>query len=282
MELEQYLKQRLATSTIKTYLRALDLFFLSLETHKTANYQEVLNYIGSLRKQQKSLNTTLSAIKQYYSFLVFTKQRIDNPAKAIKLKDKRSREIQLQDLFSKEELEVLLDRNERYRLLKNKNRIILSLLIYQGLTTGELVKISLEDLDLEEGLISVKGNRKLNSRVLKLQSKQVFWLLSYLQKDRVKLITIETDILLLTKLGTAEKGEGISYLLETQKYLFPNRNLNPKTVRQSVITNLLKQGKDLRKVQVFAGHKYPSATEKYKQSDVEELKNQVLKYHPLR
>jgi len=35
-------------------------------------------------------------------------------------------------------------------------------------------------------------------------------------------------------------------------------------------------------VQVFAGHKYPSATEKYRQDDVEELKRAVLKYHPLK
>ena len=82
-------------------------------------------------------------------------------------------------------------------------------------------------------------------------------------------------------MGTPETGEGIGYLLETAKHLFPNRNLNTKTIRQSVIVNLLKSGHDLRLVQVFAGHKYPSSTEKYRQTEVEELKNEVLKYHPL-
>jgi len=38
------------------------------------------------------------------------------------------------------------------------------------------------------------------------------------------------------------------------------------TVRQSVITNLLKAGNGLRVVQVFTGQKNPSATEKYKQA----------------
>ena len=74
---------------------------------------------------------------------------------------------------------------------------------------------------------------------------------------------------MLTKLGTPEKGEGISYLISTFKGLFPERNLNPKTIRQSVIADLLKQGKDLRLVQVFAGHKYPSSTERYRQNQVE-------------
>ena len=76
-------------------------------------------------------------------------------------------------------------------------------------------------------------------------------------------------------------GEGIGYVIETQKHLFPGRRLNAKTIRQSVITNLLKAGKDLRIVQAFAGHKYPSTTEKYKQTHVEELKTQILNYHPL-
>ena len=105
--------------------------------------------------------------------------------------------------------------------------------------------------------------------------------MNYINTDRPKLLTVETPKLLISKKGIPENGEGIGYLLETCRHLYPERKLNPKTVRQSVITNLLKQGKDLRKVQVFAGHKYPSTTEKYKQVEIENLKNQVLKFHPL-
>jgi integrase/recombinase XerD len=60
------------------------------------------------------------------------------------------------------------------------------------------------------------------------------------------------------------------------------RKVNCLSIRQSVITNLLKAGKDLRLVQVFAGHKYPSATEKYRQSNIEALKTAVQQYHPMR
>ncbi|PSR05489.1 MAG: integrase [Bacteroidetes bacterium SW_11_45_7] len=63
--------------------------------------------------------------------------------------------------------------------------------------------------------------------------------------------------------------------------MFPERTLNMRTIRQSVITNLLKAGHDLRVVQHFAGHKYPGSTEKYKQSDVEALQRAIDKYHPM-
>lgn len=63
--------------------------------------------------------------------------------------------------------------------------------------------------------------------------------------------------------------------------LYAPRKINCRTIRQGVIMNLLRSGHDLRIVQLFAGHKCPSATEKYKQAQLEELKAAVLRHHPL-
>jgi len=298
MEFKHYLNRHVAPSTADRYEREIDHFFCSNEKKKsdsfdrerevtdpkTATYSQILAYIGERRKHYKNTSSvacTLHAIKHYYSYLVATGQRRDNPARSIRLRDKQRREIQLQDLFTAPELERLMERTERYQLLKNRNKIILSLLIYQGLTNGDIVGLGLEDVDLKEGTVYIKSGGKTNSRTLKLKAKQMYFLLQYLNEDRPKLLKENTNRLIISKLGRAETGEGINYLIETSKHLFLSRNLNPKTIRQSVIANLLKQGKDLRLVQVFAGHKYPSATEKYKQSHLEELKNQVLKFHPL-
>lgn len=281
MELEQYLKERNAPGTVKRYLREIELFFSSVETAEQAGYQEIMHYLGKLRAGQNNISPGLAAIKKYYDYLVATGQRKDHPAKSIRLRDKRSRDIQLQDLFKRQELELLLNRKERYPILKNRNQIIISLLIYQGLTNGEIKGLELENINLEAGTIYIKAGRKTNARTLKLQSRQVFWLMNYIREDRPKLLKSNSKKLIISKLGTAENGEGIGYIIETCRHLFPTRKLNAQTIRQSVIANLLKEGKDLRIVQAFAGHKYPSTTEKYKQSQVEELKSQVLKYHPL-
>ncbi len=63
--------------------------------------------------------------------------------------------------------------------------------------------------------------------------------------------------------------------------LYPGRTVNAQTIRQSVIAHLLKQRHDLSVVQVFAGHKYPSTTERYRQSAIETLKAAIEKYHPI-
>ena len=281
MELEQYLRERNAPGTVKRYLREIELFFSSVQTPQTAKYNQIMAYLGKLRGKQNNINVSLSAIKRYYDYLMAVDLRQDHPAKSIRLRDKRSRDVQLQDLFKPEELEGLLDRKERYPVLKHRNQIIISLLIYQALTNGDITNLQLDAINLEAGTINIKSGRRTNGRVLKLTGQQVFWLMNYLQNDRPKLIKTDTQKLIISKIGTAENGEGIGYVIETCRHLFPDRKLNAKTIRQSVITNLLKEGKDLRLVQAFAGHKYPSATEKYKQTHIEHLKQQVLKYHPL-
>ena len=284
MELQDYLNKRHTKGTADRYLRDIQIYQKANPNHKTATYSDIMDYIGKLREQYKnpqSVRTILYSLKKYYSFLVYVKERKDHPCKFINLKDKQNRNIQLQDLFTTDELEQLLERKERYINLKTKNQVVLSLLIYQGLTTGELTRIELKDLDLEKAEIYIKSSSKLNSRTLKLKSKQILIFHKYITEVRPKIIKRESNILIINKLGNPETGEQISYLVSTFKHLFSDRNLNPKTIRQSVITNLLKAGNDLRIIQVFSGHKYPSATEKYKQTNVEELKKEVQKYHPL-
>ena len=299
MEFKEYLRKHLAANTIKRYTRELEHFFISNEKKKSDSsdktngsavhpknftYNQILAYIGERRKHYKnsgSLGCTLHAIKHYYSYLVEVNEREDNPAKSIILRDKQSRDIQTQDLFTPQELELLLNRKERYKVLKNRNLVIIGLLIYQGLRNSEIKNLELKDIDFQEGTINIKASPKTNSRVLKMSAKQMFFILNYLNKDRKELLKTESTKLIISKLGTAETGEGINYLIESLKHLFPTKKLNPITIRQSVIYNLLKSGNDLRIVQAFAGHKYPSATENYKQTHLEELKIQVLKFHPL-
>lgn len=292
-ELKEYLYKRHTKATADRYLRDILIYQKVNPNHKTATYSEIMDYIGELRKKYsnpESIKTILHGLKKYYSYLVYLGQRKDHPCKFIHLKEKQNRNVQLQDLFTTDELELLLDRKERYQDLKIRNQVILSLLIYQGLTTGELTRLETNDIDLEKGEIYIKSSSKLNSRTLKIKSKQILIFHKYINELRPKLMRKSTELalsgvegkLIINKIGNPESGEQISYLVSTFKHLFPERNLNPKTIRQSVITNLLKSGNDLRIVQVFAGHKYPSATERYKQTNVEELKKQVQKYHPLR
>ncbi len=78
------------------------------------------------------------------------------------------------------------------------------------------------------------------------------------------------------------RNDQIHYLVESQRFEFPERKLNPKTIRQSVIVNLFKQGWDLKDVQLFAGYRHISSTEAYLVLNVVKHKNVLGDFQPLK
>ena len=81
--------------------------------------------------------------------------------------------------------------------------------------------------------------------------------------------------------GTAVDAEGVGYLVEQLRPLVPGKRLTATVIRQSVIALKLKNGEGLRQVQVFAGHKWVSTTEGYRETNLEELRTALAQYHPL-
>ncbi len=287
-DLKTYLLERHSVSTVKIYLFDINHYieWMGKERAEEANYREVMDYVSHLRREYHNTNTirrTLYGIKAWYFYLIDTGQRQDHPCRYLRLRDAKSPDIQLQDLFTSNEMEKLMQRKERYPLADLRNKAVISLLIYQGLRIGEITRLRLRDIDLEAGEIYIRSTPVSQARKLKLKARQVMIFYKYIHQVRPRLLKTkpETEPLILTLRGTPDNGEGINYLVETFKPLFPERNLNATTIRQSVIANLLSEGKDLRAVQAFAGHKKISSTEKYRQTGLKELQEAIDKYHPL-
>lgn len=284
--IENYLKKHYSPDTAKAYKREIEIYLSNYPTAEKANYKDLTNYIGLLRNRYSKASTIsriVSSLKVYYDYLCSEGIRNDNPTKSIKLRDKQSRDIQLQDLFTTEELEILLNRKERYTNLDYRNKVLSSLLIYQALHPREIENLLVENIDLNTGSIYIKSTYKTNARTLQLKPNQILLFHQYITEIRKKLLNKNaSDSLLIGIRGGAMSGEDITkHIKRSFKELYPNRKVNAQTIRQSVIANLLKQGHDLSLVQNFAGHKYPSTTERYKQSEIETLKAAVNKYHPV-
>jgi len=286
MMIEQYLKNHYSPDTAKAYKREIEIYRSNFKEADKANYKDIIHYIGLLRQRYSkaaTISRIVSSIKVYYDYLCFCGIRNDNPTRAIRLRDQRTRDIQLQDLFTAEELEQLLNRKERYTNLDYRNKVLSSLLVYQALHPGEAEAVRSEDINLATGSIYIKSTAKTNSRILQLKPNQILLFHQYITEIRTKLLNgSASNCLLIGIRGGAMSAEDITrHIKRSFAGLYPNRKVTAQTIRQSVITNLLKQGHDLSLVQNFAGHKYPSTTERYKQSEIETLKAAVNKYHPL-
>jgi len=286
MTLENYLRSKLSQSSQKIYLFEITHFIKKLGEQKaeSATYIEVMNYVNWLRDNYDNPSTVhriIQALKHYFFYLIEIGKREDHPCRFLTIKDEGRGEIQIQDLLKPNELESLLNRKERYEVLTIRNQVVMSLLVYQALRIKEMCALTIRDVDLEKGEVKIKSTPKTNPRTLGLKPNQILLFYKYLNEIRSKLIKEATENLIITKVGTAEKGEGIHYLVSTFRKQIPTKRLTPTTIRQSVIANLLAEGNDLRIVQVFAGHKKPSATEKYRQTNLDALKESIQKFHPL-
>jgi site-specific recombinase XerD len=287
-ELEQYLQSKYRPQTVKAYLYDIHNYhaWMGEEQAQCAQYDHILIYIKYLRERKaiapspQVIQKTVCALKAYYTFLVEQDERKRHPCLDLKLIDNRTKEVQIQDLFTVQELQNLLQRGERYSLLKRRNALIMSLLVHQALTAAEIVNLTLEDLDLDQATLNIRQNTQTEGRILDLKATQISLFYAYLNEDRPKLMTLKTPFLILTKRGTVENTEGVQYLVSTFRPFF-KRKITPTTIRQSVIVNRLKAGEDLRHVQLFAGHRSISSTERYKTSGLDELKAVIMTNHPL-
>ena len=71
------------------------------------------------------------------------------------------------------------------------------MLIYQGITTVGLMKLTATDVKLQEGKIFVPGSRCSNSRKLEFKPFLVMYLYEYINRIRPGLIIEPTDQLFL-------------------------------------------------------------------------------------
>ncbi len=289
MNLKEYLQKEYSKTSIGGYENMINRYQLALGSKaEKANYTNVLDYIGLLREQNlhpKSLRNNLFAIKIYYRYLVSINKRNDHPCQYLNLKDQINRAIQVESLYPKEIVEELFEKWEsKNPINQNRDKIIISLLIYQALTVLEITQIKIPDVSLEDGTVKVKGNIKNKGRTLSLKPKQIMLFHNYLKNDYKSYYKKQKpgkrqEYFLLSEEGLQLYQGGINRMINKNKD--QQNKLIPLKIRQSVIAHLLKENNDIRIVQEFAGHRRTASTEEYKQTGLEELKSAIDKLHPL-
>ena len=250
-------------------------------------YNDLLSFIDYCKLEEKSkkhINSKLRSIRNFYEYLKKQNPNIVNPALNLHLKGIKQklpsgiiRFDKLENLYQTFPPEVgqvpqPTDRDKR-------NKVILGLLIYQGITTEELHQLEVTHLKLKKGKIYIPGSRRRNSRTLTLKPFQILDLYEYEIKVRPKLIKQETRQLFVSMEGNRQLKNSLHHLFRKIRKIHP-LVISPKQIRASVITHWLKDH-NLRQVQYMAGHKYVSSTERYQLNNLDKLQSRLEKYHPL-
>jgi len=288
-EFTDYLKQRrFSKASLKTRLTVINRYFDWLDKQgleaEEVTYNDLLSYIKQNQRKgvsQRTVQNYIGTVKHYYDCLIEKGVIETNPTTDIKVQGVK-RKV-LYHILEPHELNGLYNNHNDESLIGKRNKVMLGLLIYQGLKTEELAKLEVTDIKLREGKIEVPGGRKSNHRTMRLESHQMMEVYDYILQTRPEILNQSgerTNKLIITLTGKSSTTSNlVNSLLRPLKLKYPQLQ-NAKQIRASVITKWLKMY-NLREVQVLAGHRFISSTESYQQNDMEGLKEEILQFHPL-
>jgi len=285
MNFTEYLQQKkLSVSTVKAYTRRSIYFLAWLQQEENSEenftYNDLLDFMRYCTGEQKSkrnIHALLGTVRHYSNYLILQGKRNDNPAAGIFIKG-LSRKLPI-NLLSVEEMEELFKQYSIQLNVDSSKKIMLGLMVYQGLMGGELMRIESQHIKIKEGKIFIKGTKRTNERLLDLQALQITELQNYLNANKFKegAMFTEQKLKILSEKNVKNR---VQYMFDQLKKLNP-KVINAKQIRSSVITEWLRKN-NLRQVQYMAGHKYVSSTERYQTNNLDDLQNELQQHHPMK
>jgi integrase/recombinase XerD len=287
---KDYLEQKqFSESTVRIYENGVKDFLEWIAKHhyqeENIRYADLMSYIKHSQKKGKSklnIQHEFLAIRHYFNYLVKTGKIKGNPAQGVYIRGIARRLPH--DLADYDELVNLYESYPVKDIRDQRNKVILGLLIFQAVTIEELETLEADHINLREGKIRIIGTDRTNERTLKLEASQVFELQEYLNKTRGRILYGPkvnepekiTQLIIGMEGGTTLSGE-VAWMMRRLKH---PKVRQASQIRASVIAEWTRRY-DIRIVQHMSGHKYVSSTERYQATHLEDLKEQLRKFHPL-
>lgn len=160
-------------------------------------------------------------------------------------------------------LPTVLSRDETARLIaavqNPKHRVLVMLLYSSGLRVGEVVRLRVQDIDAERGLVRVREGKGGKDRYTLLSDKALATLRAYFETFRPEKWIFPG--------GRPERH----YTVRSVQHVVQQcarragiaKPVTPHTLRHSFATHLLESGTDLRYIQELLGHSSSRTTQIY-------------------
>lgn len=277
-------EKHLSDNSISSYILDVYKYLKYLEGKKvydpiTISKENIINYLEYLDNDKYSIYSIVRKISSLRTFHHYLSKiynikdimlDIDNPRFYKKIPN----------VLSIEEVELLLDID-----LKNsfdyRNKAMLELMYATGLRVSELLNLTINNIDLDNKIVRCfgKGNKE---RIIPIGDIAIKYLKIYLDnyRDTLKKQYL-CDSLFLNNHGKTMTRQGFLKIIKTiAKEKGIKKNITPHVLRHSFATHLLKNGADLRSIQMMLGHENLSTTQIYTNVGNETLKENYELYHP--
>ena len=235
----------------------------------------------------KSLSRKISSLKRFFDFLN-SRYNLSNLGTALTFP---KTEQTLPNYLSESELQKLLAAaNDDHSIKGQRNKVMLYLIYASGMRVSELVNLTFDQIHFDTGFIQLtgKGNKErsipLPKNILELlhyytdhihpklipsgiridRKKQNFVFIT-LHKGQIKSITRQLFWIALKK------------ILSRADIL---KNISPHSLRHSLATHLLKNGADIRSLQLILGHENLATVQIYTHLENKQVREIYDEKHP--
>ena len=283
---ELWLEKGLSENTVQSYrldltalchwLKESNLSLISLDAI------DLQTFLGErLQQGYKSTSTArlLSATRKLFQYLYQEKYRTDDPTALL---SSPKRPARLPKYLSEQQVTDLLNTTSVEIPLELRDKAMLELLYATGLRVTELVSLTVENVNLQQGVVRVIGKGS-KERIVPMGEEAVHWIKQFVLYARPVLLNGQSsDVLFPSQRGVQMTRQTFWHRIKYYAVLaeIDTDQLSPHVLRHAFATHLVNHGADLRIVQMLLGHSDLSTTQIYTHVAKERLKHLHERYHP--
>ena len=287
------MERGLADNTLKSYRRDLRRYVAFLATQGVSAVGDVSEpavsgFLMALREGDEdhpplsagSAARTVVAVRGFHKFAVREGMTQVDPAAAVRPPTPAKR---LPKALPVSDIEAILEAaGSPGTALAMRDRALLELLYASGARISEAVGLDLDDLDLEEGTVLLRGKGG-KERIVPVGSYAREAVQAYLVRARVSLSAAGTGLAALflnARGGRLSRQSAWTVLVKAAERAGVTAEVSPHTLRHSFATHLLDGGADVRVVQELLGHASVTTTQVYTLVTVDSLREVYATAHP--
>jgi len=272
---EEYLnslrtERNLADNTLKNYSHDLYNFFKYLKiSYKDIRARQVRRFLAYLTEEgytASSRKRKLMSIRGFYKFLELENEISINPLKKIitpKLERRLPTSVNLTEIMLMLEKGITVD--DKFI----RNRLIILFLFNTGVRVSEFVSIEKKDLQ-ENGQIRILGKGG-KERITIFKNLEIL-------KETLDYIKENSDVYLFeSKPKISLSVSQIQRIVRRYGEYAGIPNLSPHKLRHSFATNLLKDGMNIRYLQILLGHESLNTTQIYLDVSISDIQQEIEK-----
>lgn len=280
-----WLEKGLSENTRSAYQRDLLQFHNWLDSRdqgfKQADRDDLSDYLAWRHEKNYRPSSTarnLSSLRGFYRYLVREGLTASDITDNVEM-PRQGRP--LPKTLTEKDVEALLQAPDTETSLGMRDRCMLEVLYACGLRVSELVSLTVERVNLRQGIVRVEGKGS-KERLAPMGEEALGWLLDYLHQARPVLLNdVESPVLFPGRQGRPMTRQTFWHRIKHHALTAGIKtDVSPHVLRHAFATHLINHGADLRVVQLLLGHSDLSTTQIYTHVARHRLESLHAQHHP--